>query len=329
MIGIYRVNWTIITLGIFMLTGCSVADYKNPITELKAAIDISVTTVENIDQEITKAKNAALRSDVSNNKAFLLTPDDTCAKGKTSCSLIVRYLGPNTKPIDYPVTSMMPSAHVGLSGLKSYVANLKAIVDADTASKVSTSASEAIASATKIKASVEKGLKALDPNAPALANIEKYNEPILSTVKWMVSQYIDRIKYNALAAATKRAQPIIVSLNDYHGLTSESATELKSGKALSSYNKAQQAYDSAPKKVDSVINALDKASSVYNSALRGTAAQPLKAFLDAHTKLEGNLNGDVSLSDAIAAIKTLKKRADEFKKIIKDFNDIASKEGGQ
>lgn len=329
MIGIHRGNWTVITLGFFMLTGCSIADYRNPIAELKVAIDISVTTVENIDQEITKAKNAALRNDVRDNKAFLLTPEDTCAKGKTTCSLVVRYLGTNTKPIEFPVTSMMPSAHVGLSGLKSYVANLKAIVEAETASKVSTSASEAIASATQIKTSVEKGFKALDPNAPALANIEKYNEPILVTMKWMISQYIDRVKYNALAAATKRAQPIIVSLNAYHELTSEAATELKSGKALSSYNKAQEAYDNAPKKDDRVIKALVQATSVYNSALKGTAAQPLKAFLDAHTKLEGSLNGDISLSEAIAAIKTLRKRADEFKEIIKNFNDIASKEGGQ
>jgi len=310
------------------VSGCSVADYKGPIVDLSDAINDSVTTVKKIDQEVTKAQNDRWLELIKNNEAFLLTPDESCASGNVSCALVIRFKGSREKGTPFPVKSLMPNALVGLNGLKSYVSSLKAIVDADTAGAVTTSVNEALSNAAKIEAEVAK---AKDPNAKSPEIIRGYSEPLIASVKWLVSQYVDRVKHKALAAATKRAQPVIESLSDYHQTTSNAAATLKAAAALKAFTKAQAAYDDANTKNAGVINTYMKATATYDTALKGRIAHPFKKFLEAHTKLNDSLNGngEATLADAIASIKEFKKRAQEFKQIIDDLNTVTSNQAGE
>ncbi|MFV1998564.1 MAG: hypothetical protein ACC641_11205 [Acidiferrobacterales bacterium] len=311
---------------LLILAGCSVADYKKPINDLSSAVDDSITTVEKIDQEVTEVQNIRWRKSISDGKVVLLTADNSCASGLNKCSLIIRLPDKHEKP--FPTQSLMPKALVGLKGLKDYVASLKAIVDAETASAVKTSANAAMASVAEIEAEITK---ANDANAVKPSTIKAYSEPALAAINWLVVQYVERVKYNALAAATKRAQPVIVRLAEFHQLSGDVAATLKAAAALKAFVKAQTAYDDADIKNATVINAYVNAAETFHDVLKGRAAQPLKKFLVAHTKLNDSLNGngDVTLADAIAAIKEFQQRAQEFKKIVDDFNKVAAAQAGE
>lgn len=321
-------RFLLISTAIVLLSACSVADFKQPITDLNTAIDDSISTVEEIDREVTQVQNTRWRKQVTEGKAFLLTPADSCASGETSCSLIIRFQGVPGNKGTFPKRSLMSEAHVGLKGLKKYVANLQAIVDADTASKISTHANAALASASEIEVEIAK---AKDQNAEAKEVIKAYNEPTLAVINWLVTQYVERMKYNALASATKRAQPILESLIEYHDINSLAASQLKSSAALKAFTKAQDAYDEANPKTDKIIDNYVLAVATYDTVLKGNSAQPLKSFLKAHTKLNASLNGNgkTSIADAIAAIDQFKTQAKEFKKIMKDFQKIAANEAGE
>jgi hypothetical protein len=314
--------------GVLFVVGCSVTDYKSPINDLYDAIDSSVTTVKKIDQEITKAQNNRWKELIEKDEAFLLTPDDSCASGNKSCSLLIRFSGSHSKGSHFPAESMMPKALVGLSGLKDYVSSLKSIVDAETAGAVTASVNEALASAAKIEAEVAK---AKNPDAKSPEAIKGYSEPLIASVNWLVSQYVERVKHKALAAATKRAQPVIESLSGYNQTVSDAAATLKAAEALKVFSAAQEAYDAVDTKNDIVINTYTKAAEAYDIVLKGRAAHPLKQFLEAHTKLNDTLNnnGETSLADTIAAIKEFKKRAKEFKQIIDDFKIVAINQTGE
>jgi len=305
--------------GFLFATGCSVADYKKPIGELNNAIHDSVTTVEKIDKEATRSQNARWRKLITANQAFLLTPGDSCASGNKTCELVIRIKGDSIeKP--FPVLSLIPNALVGLSALKGYVANLENIVNANTAAAVTTRANEALVSVSKIETQIAN---AMSPGGKPPSNIEAYSEPLIASLKWLVNQYVERLKYKALAASTSRAQPIIQSLADYHQATASAAATLKTASTYKLFVISQAEYDDAKTKTDGQISAYLKSAEAYNAALKSQSADPLKRFVEAHRILNRSLNGegDASLTDVVSAIKDFKDVASEFKKIVRNINE--------
>ncbi|MBT4966609.1 MAG: hypothetical protein HOM79_10340 [Alphaproteobacteria bacterium] len=317
--GSYR-HWrsAISAATLLILAGCSVADYKAPIIELGTAVNDTASTVHKIDLEITKARNKRWLTLLASGNASLQTANNSCASGTKTCSLVIRFLGKDKGKSPFPATAQEKSDLAGLGGLKNYVAGLRAIVDAETASAVTTSANEALAGAAKIETSLAEAQKSVIPSG----TIKAYGEPVLAAVKWLVTQYVERVKYKALAAATLRAQPTIEKLAKYHGKVAEVVTANKSSYARKIFIKAQNEFDVPEKKSKINVNNFVKAAAAYNDALKGEAAQPLKKFLIAHTKLNDSLNGDgsTSLADAIGAIKDFAERAKEFSKIVDDIN---------
>ena len=328
----------IIALGaVFVLSACSVAEYAKPVTELKQGIDASTKAVEAIDKDLTKRTNAAWKAKLRSGKALLATSEGKtdkgeCALGAPACSMAVRNLGKDQLRIAFPVKSMMKDALVGMAGLRKYVANLKAIVDAKTASEITTHANAALASAAEIETSVKTALKdkkdgklQLTPNV-----VTAYSAPIAATVKWLVTQYVERQKYKALAAATQGAQPVIDDMEKYHETYGLVAAAFKESNHSTIFNDALSAYDKAIDDglTDGAINQVLAAAATYDDVLKGSSALPLKDFASAHKALNDSLNGDLSLKDAIAAIKTFKSKADDFKKILGDFQKVAKAKAG-
>lgn len=305
---------------ICFIAGCSVADYKKPIHDLGDALTESVMTVESIDRELAMAQNARWTALIEDNQALLQAAENECAAGTGACSLVIRLKDRSENT--FPTRSVIPNALVGLSGLKSYVASLKDIVDADSAAAVATSANEALASAAEIEAAISR---ATVGSAGQSGTIKAYAEPSLAAIKWLVSQYEERIKLKALQTAIRRAQPVIKSLAAFHDAIGAAAATIEESAALNAFVTAQQVYDDADTKTEGAIGAYADAAATFNSTLAGAVAQPLAKFREAHTKLNDSLNGDgsVSLADAIAAIKDFRQQVDEFKTIVEDFNKVA------
>lgn len=313
---------SVVSTALTVVAGCSsVADYKQPITDLNASIDSSVATVIKIDSEITESQNRRWRELIGESEAFLVPSENSCAAGSKSCSLVVIASGGDTEK-SFPAKSMMPKAIIALSGLRQYADNLKAIVDADTAASVATSANAALASAAKIEAEIAK---ANNPDAQISSTIKAYSPPITASISWLVSQYIERQKVKALATATERAQPVIEDLAVYYETAAAVASSLKDADALDEFVEAQGVFDNVASKSNSAINEYLRAVKEYDTALKASSSKPMQKFLEAHTALNGALNGsdEVSLADAIAAIKEFKRHSKDFKESVDEYVSVA------
>lgn len=303
--------------GLVFLSGCVVTDYKKPVSELGEALNVSVSTVIDIDRGLTQVKNDQLVKLIGSNKAVLDTSSNSCSSGTKKCSLVVQKLG-SGKLTHFPVKSTMPSAVIGLEALKSYMDNLEAIAGSDTVPSITRSINEALVSVASIEAAVAKA-NGTEDSSPKY--IKGYSEPFLVPFKWFVNEYVHRMKVKALASATERAQPAVESLAKWHQVNGQIAATVKDAKASKLFKSVQGSYDNAQQKTPGLINSFVEAASTYDASLKGRAAVPLSSFLKAHTKLNNHLNGrdNVSLADAILEIKKFKNEADEFKKIIEDF----------
>lgn len=311
------------------LTGCTVADYKEPVSNLDEAINQSVTAVEKIDKKATEAKNQKSQQLVIAGKAHLLAADGTCAIGSDKCSLAIALLDKNGNRLieTYPATSLMPNGLVILNSLKEYVASLNAIVEADTASAVETSTNAALASAAQIEVEIRK---AKNENNTA-SSIEAYSQPTSAAIRWFVVQYIDRVKRDALANATRQAQPVIKELGPYYNTLGEVLTAFEVAGGHMAWIFSESTYSDAVdnKQVnEAAISAFVKATNGYSAILKAGSAKPLEKFVEAHTKLYENLDGesDVTMADVIASINAFEKQAKEFKKIVDDFEKVADEQ---
>lgn len=309
----YRCAAGVIAIIAITLSGCGVADYNKPITELKDAIDSSIATIERIDSKLTSARNESWRNDIKDNKARLKPTARSCTLNSSGCSLVIEHLSPEaTNP--YPATSVLPKSQTGLAALKIYVANLKAIVEADTAGKITAHTNAALVSITKIEISVAKAQGQSEPKGPIAA----YSEPAGAMISWLVGQYVETVKYNALAKATKRAHPVIVKLNNLHATIGKAAAAHELGTAHKTFTKEKAKYRKTKPKSKPVVGAYVAAVVAYGKALKASAAEPLTAFTAAHEKLTKNLNGEgsVTMADVLAAIGDLKEKAKTFKGLL-------------
>ena len=307
-----------------VMTGCaSPADYTTTIGELKTAIDSAVSTISAIDATITKRKNELWQDEIVAGTALLENKDDSCAIGLSGCSLEVSHAG--EAGIDFPLTTVLAKSQAGLTALQSYVANLLAIVEADTAGQITEQANQAIASLTEIEAAVATD-KGTDPSVGLIA---AYSEPASAFFKWAIELYVDHVKLDALATATKRAHPAILGLNDLMTTIEESAAKVAFSAAHKVFIAEKGKYDDADDSssiTTAIISNYVNAVAAYDQALKASTAAPLAAFTTAHETLMMNLNdeGDISLADAIAAINNLKTRATEFQALVEGFTNVGS-----
>lgn len=281
-----QVKLTMLIAVLLLVAGCSSsADYKDSIGDLKSALDSSILTISAIDQKVTKAKNDEWRAGIvaTPPTAILESKDKNCAIGTAGCALQV--LGGDEKPVDFPLPSVLVKSRAGLAALKSYVGNLKAIVDADTAGKISTHTNSALASLTKLEAEIAK----VKGDAPKKGLIAAYAEPAGNLFVWAVEQYVERVKVRALAAATRRAHPAIMGLDNLTAGVGDSAALLEFSGAHKTFIVAKTEYqgkeDAGTLSVHS-IGAYINAAAAYDQALKASAAKPLAAFTRAHEKLK-------------------------------------------
>ena len=310
-----------------LMNGCSVVDYKNPVETLNTAIADSAETIIALDDKLTQLQNERWSEQIQMGELSLEPVDMTCALGTERCSLNVRFKDGSTKP--FPATSLIPKARLALNGLKTYAERLKAITDADTASKVATSANEALGSIQNLATTIsnETGSKTSSDTIAA------FQEPAVGVIEWSVTRYVEYVKFKALAQSTKRAHPVIVTLSTWYAITARGVALTELTNVNSRFITAQMNYDNMSEKnklTGAKIETYVQAATNYDAALKAVAAQPLEKFTIAHKKLMQELNGEngVSLAEATAAIERLSNEAKAFKKIIKRFENAIDAKGG-
>lgn len=304
---------------LLFLSGCTLPAYEQPISEMNAALSAAVTSIEAIDTRMTKILNERRTADVTAGRALLETKAGTCTLGADSCSLQVLYLAEG-ESFDYPLPSLMPNARKPLAALRSYVSNLQAIVDADTASAISTHANAAIGSIGSIHS-------ILSPDAEV--PIKDYVLPASNLFSWAAGQYVTYVKASALADATRQAQPVIDRLAAFYDGQLDAVTSYSVGEASMVFIPRQEAFDDlAPGSAGpSAISAYAKAAVAYDQALRATSINPVRTFAAAHRSLSEQLNNkDGSFAPSFASINQLKVEAKALKDILDAFEAVSSSE---
>lgn len=298
------------------LAACSVTDYKKPIGDMAGAVDQSIATINKIDQRITAVRDEQWRMDLAKkpNTVKLRPVTKTCKLGSDRCRLEIRRTRVREHKL-FPPTSVIPNAKTALAGLKAYVANLKLIVAADTVNKVTASANAALGSLKNIETAVA---------GPKAGRVAKFSKPTGSAIYWLIGQYVDYVKVRALKKATMRAQPVIVKLAGFYDSIDEAAAAYEVGKVAVTFEKAKKAYRAANPPNSQAIDLYVSAAQKYDKALNAASAHPLKAFAKAHAKLNDQLNGKISLSEALAAIENFVERAKAFKAIVDEFDQASS-----
>ena len=216
----------------------------------------------------------------------------------------------------------MPKAHVGIKALKGYVGALKAIVDADTAGKVTASANQALGSLKNLDDQVAKA-----NGTKSSGLFTKYETPVSEAIKWFSGQYVETVKYRALAKATKEADPVIGKLAQFHEDLATTLTDAELADASLAYQTKRNEYQRRAKAKSlskSDIREFLAAASDYDKVLKASHAKPLKAFADAHAKLTLHLNGDgeISLSEALSYVDKVREEAKTFQGAVDKFTKI-------
>ncbi len=310
------------------VAACSVTDYKQPIGDMAGALDQSLATIEEIDRRITAVYDADWRKDLAEKPVTvkLRTVTKTCRLKSDGCRLEIRRSGKSDHK-QFPPTSVIPNSKLALAGLRAYVTNLGLIVDADTVNAVTASANAALGSLQNIERNIKAAVAKPDDGKPGDEKpgpVATFGAPTVSAINWLIGQYVDYVKVRALKKATKTAQPVVVKLANYFDAVSELQAIYELTKVADAFEAAKQAYDAVTPPDSRSIDQYVSAARNYDRALRAASVHPLRDFAKAHAKLEDQLNGNTSLSEAFAAIENLVERAKAFEAIIDEFDQASS-----
>ena len=322
--------------------GCTVADYKEPIGELHTVVAAAIDSVNAFDVKLTEARNECWRAEISRNDSdyFLSTPKGECGHEASACSQRVKRKDRPTlkdkksscgdEPHIFPVTTVMPKSKAGLQALRAYVGKLKQIAEADTAAEVTTATTAALANAQKLEGAIADAR-----GAKSAGVVAAYTPPITAAIRWLVGQYVDHVRINALARATEEAHPVIAkrSARLFQGVA-QSVTLHDRTQATKAFDEAREQFEEAEnggKLTAADIDAYVAAVRSYDTQLKVRHHSPVAAFQAAHDKLRKHLNRDdgVTLADAMSAITDLRDRVNEFKSILDGVTEAEKRrEGG-
>ncbi|NKC12084.1 MAG: hypothetical protein GKR94_07735 [Gammaproteobacteria bacterium] len=327
-------SYTIALSTTLALGGCaSTVDYSDFVIKLDKAINDYATSIQAIDADITARQNTELKKNVAAGKLLLDTAGNECAAGKEKCSLIVQKAdtGKLILVSAYPIQSSMPKGLKALELVKTYVGNLKSIVEADTAAKVTASANATLGSLEEISNQLAKE----NGNDTGKTNkITEYKEPIVGLIGWITDKYVDHVKTEALAKATRDAHKSIKDLTKFYAIAAQSQKLAEFAGFHSAFVKSQENYDANPI-TESSVGMYVSAAADYEVALKAQAANPLKAFESAHEELRKQLNGEdnkkTTLVDVASAIERLEQEAKKIKDLVDAFKkkSDSANNGGQ
>ena len=265
----------IVAVAAGLTAGCSVTDYKDPISELQTAIETSIDNVNALDAKATAVRNARWRAGIAAGTILLSENDEQCADGAKACTLQIEFQG-DPKPRIYPAVTLMPKAKTGLEALRSYVRKLKSIVEADTVGEVTTAANAALGSAQKIEEAIAKAKGTVSNKT-----VVDFTEPLAAAISWVVGLYVDYVKYRALAKSMRRAQPIIDRLASLHKTIGGAITALETADSLKVFLAVQKRFDEAAEKKrlsPDIVDDYVAAAAAYDVSLKANTAAALEAF---------------------------------------------------
>ena len=308
----------IIFLSVF-LTACSVADYKKPVGDFSAAANTMETTLTELNNQVTSAKQKIVVNRVLSGDRFVKYGENKhgkkdCQATSTRCRLELLDLQKNKELLttEPALRNMLALAR----SLRAYANNLSAIVEADTATQVETSVNETIGSLGRIEDTVEK----IGESSPKKAEkIEEYATPVGLLINWFVGQYVAKVKIDALKHATKNAKDIVAEAAEIFQKAVERTKDVQNRPWAEEVTKRLNNFRISKSEQD--LNALIEAANKYDKFLTARSSNVFASFRTAHDALADKLQENkLSMGAIYAKISALLAEAEKLAAIVKAFS---------
>jgi hypothetical protein len=296
-----------------LLAACSTAEYGKPVNDFAAATGEAETVLAQLNSQVTQAYGTVLESSILNRRGFVRAQEGDCLTASGRCRLVI--VGRDGKTEPYPPVPPLAKMSLVMAQISRYAANLKALVEADTAKQAETNVNAALASVQNLAETIS-GL-----NGPPAQPVPQFATPAGEAINWVVGQYVDHVKFAGLQRATAAAKPVVRDAGSLFVTASTFATDVPKADLADEVSRTSDAFRSSPSK--STLTAMAQSAARYDALLTATPPQLFQRMVAAHDALADSLQGqNLSLVDAIARIEAFGVEAKKLAAILKDIQAV-------
>ena len=296
-----------------LLAACgSPGDYQKPIQTFAEATTSARDSLRQYVVALDRQAEEALMEKAVKEHDNVEVPEGECAGISASPCHVVYKAG--AKSISLSPEFSAPNLLALFDAIKTYADGLQAIATSDSASKAEASL-----------ASTSGNLKALAELIDKQGTASAYAEPVASGAAWLIGEYIDQIRLDALRSATQEADPLVAEAASYFEDTLQIAVDGTRGPFSFAVIEKESAFsdDPSPSTIKSLVKAVDD----YNAALSAEPKNVFDKFKSSHHELtEALKRKELSFANAFAAMESLKAEAEKLKKIVEAFIAASQKE---
>jgi hypothetical protein len=302
-------------------TACSTADYSKPVNDFAAATSDAQTALSQLNTQVTEAYGAVLETSIIKRRVFLKFADNECLVPSERCRLIVQSASGKTEP--YPPQPPLAQMSLVMAEISKYAANLKALVEADTAQQAEGQVNAALGSIQNLAQTVADA-----HNGGTATSVPQFATPVGAAVNWVIGQYVEHVKFRGLQRATETAKPVIRDAANLFSAVSSFVSDVPKSELAEEVSSALDAFRATGNEAN--LDKLAQSAAKYDALLTSAPPQLFQHMAAAHDALADSLqNKDVTFSTVVARIEAFGAEAKNLATILNNLRAIspAKKEG--
>lgn len=296
-----------------LLAACSAADYKQPIVAFSDTTKNAAATLTDYEKALGQAALNANMNYAVMHPMEVRHKSGECFQGKMRCRLVLRGKDGNERLLN--PGSIDPRIHSIMAALVVYADNLKAIATADTSADIKSAADAAQANAINLAKAIDalNAQRGITGN-PLEPQVTKFAAPVQNAAVFVLDQYADAVKLQALRDATRAMNVVFPSFMRVASQVVDGGMTIKRNELAAAFDHSDQAFfeagnavhaakikraadskqahdDAPPPQVDrDKLVALAAAAEAYDSALQDHPEVIFQDLAVAHDRLTKALN---------------------------------------
>ena len=303
---------TLAAMIVAITTACSVTDYQQPVANFAKATQDAEEALTDLNQLVTDAYADVIFRRVLDDELLVLVPGDSCRVVSERCLPVVVDQAGNTNLLT--PKAALRNMIILMRAIGIYVNGLSAIVNADTATKVTSSVNSTLGSAENLAKTVDK----LSGNEVAATIVAEYATPAGTAVNWIVGQYVAKVQVDGLRRATIAANPAIAAAASLFSDVAEIASTVPNTDLANKVTASETAFEDNHSKA--TLEQLIISAANYDRFLLAQPSSVMTQLKNAHQSLADKLqNDDLSMADVMAKINSFSMEAETLVAILKEL----------
>jgi hypothetical protein len=276
---------------VLALGGCaSSSDLKIPLDAFAASAKTNQTVLQKYDAILD---NALLETNINlalTKQNSVLHDATDCGPGSKSCHLYVLVKNNGTKLPLYTVPTD-PLARLIMAGIVEYANNLQTIANIDSQSDVENATTAAIANIKQLATDVDSGAKSIGRSTDLAKKVAKYQSVVSDTTTFLLSQYLEKRKLQALRTATQTMDTVFAEMMDLCKASIAAGADEQNKRLADTFQGADTDYhfDTTSR---SKLDALRAAATAYDASLSVDPQSTFDDLKNTHADLAAALKSD-------------------------------------